>query len=45
MDINLICALGNVDNHKTFAWRGRPTLEALVALFADRPSVRSSRTE
>jgi glutathione S-transferase len=45
MDISLICALGNLDNHKTFAWRGRLTLEALVASFADRPSVHSTRTE
>jgi hypothetical protein len=28
-----------------YALPGRPTLEALVASFADRPSVRSKRTE
>ena len=45
MDLNLICALGNVDNHKTFDWRGRPTLEAIVANYADRPSVKSTTQE
>jgi glutathione S-transferase len=42
MDLNLICALGNVDNHKSFEWRGRPTLEAVVARYAERPSVKST---
>ena len=45
MDINLICALGNVDNHKSFEWRGRPTLEAIVARYAERPSVKSTTGE
>lgn len=45
MDLNLICALGNVDNHKSFEWRGRPTLEAIVARYAERPSVRSTAQE
>jgi glutathione S-transferase len=45
MDINLITALGNVDNHRSFEWRGRPTLEALVARFAERPSVVSTARE
>jgi len=30
MDLNLICALGNVDHHKSFEWRGRPKLEGIV---------------
>jgi glutathione S-transferase len=37
MDLNLVCALGNVDNHKSFEWRGRPTLEAIVVGYAERP--------
>lgn len=45
MDLNLICALGNVDNHKSFEWRGRPTLEALMARYTDRPSVRTTALE
>jgi len=45
MDLNLICALGNVDNHKSFEWRGRPTLETLVARYAERPSVISTARE
>ena len=45
MDINLICALGNVDNHKSFEWRGRPTLEAIIANYAERPSVKMTAAE
>jgi glutathione S-transferase len=45
MDLNLLCALGNVDNHKSFEWRGRPTLEALAARYAERPSVRATARE
>jgi glutathione S-transferase len=45
MDLNLICALGNVDNHKSFEWRGRPTLEAIIARCAERPSVKSTSNE
>ncbi|HEV2545750.1 MAG TPA: glutathione S-transferase family protein [Stellaceae bacterium] len=45
MDVNLICALGNVDNHKSFEWRGRPTLEAIVARYSARPSVRATAKE
>jgi len=45
MDLNLICALGNVDNHKSFEWRGRPTLEALVERYSARPSVISTAQE
>lgn len=45
MDINLICALGNVDNHKSFEWRGRPTLEAIIARFSERASVRTTARE
>jgi len=45
MDLNLICALGNVDNHKTFEWRGRLALEAIVARYAERPSVKSTSRE
>lgn len=45
MDLNLICALGNVDNHKSFQWRGRSTLEALVARYAERPSVKATARE
>jgi glutathione S-transferase len=45
MDLNLICALGNVDNHKSFEWRGRPVLEAIVMLYSERPSVKSTAKE
>jgi len=45
MDLNLICALGNVDNHKSFEWRGRLTLEAVVARYSARPSVKSTVRE
>jgi glutathione S-transferase len=45
MDLNLICALGNVDNHKSFEWRGRPTLEAIVVRYSERPSVKSTAKE
>jgi glutathione S-transferase len=45
MDLNLICALGNVDNRKSFEWRGRRALEAIHARYADRPSVLSSAAE
>ena len=45
MDLNLICALGNVDNHKSFEWRGRPMLEAIVVRYAERPAVKSTARE
>ncbi len=45
MDINLICALGNVDNQRSFEWRGRPTLEALVGKFSTRQSVNVTALE
>ncbi len=45
MDLNLICALGNVDNHRSFEWRGRPTLEAIAAGYAKRPSVKLTARE
>lgn len=45
MDLNLICALGNVDNHKSFEWRGRPSLDASVARFSKRPPVQSTWNE
>jgi glutathione S-transferase len=45
MDLNLICALGNVDNHGSFEWRGRSTLEALVARYAERHSIKSTAQE
>jgi glutathione S-transferase len=45
MDLNLICALGNVDNHRSFEWRGRPRLEAIVQRYAERPSVKSTSKE
>jgi glutathione S-transferase len=45
MDVNLICALGNVDNHKSFQWRGRPNLEAIMERYRERPSVRSTELE
>jgi glutathione S-transferase len=45
VDLNLICALGNIDNHKSFEWRGRSTLESVVARYAERPSVKSTACE
>jgi glutathione S-transferase len=45
MDLNLICALSNVDHHKTFDWRGRPSLEAIIARHSERPSVKSTAQE
>jgi glutathione S-transferase len=45
MDLNLVCALSNVDNRKSFEWRGRPILEAIYAGYADRPSVKSTIAE
>jgi glutathione S-transferase len=45
MDINLICALGNVDNRRSFEWRGRPALEAIYARYAERPSVKATAAE
>jgi len=45
MDVNLICALGNVDNHNTFDWRGRPNLEAIVDRYCERSSVKSTAHE
>ena len=38
-DIALICALAWTDARLRFPWRGRPTLEALVAYHAARPSI------
>jgi hypothetical protein len=45
MDLNLLCALGNVDNHKSFEWRGRPTLEAIVARYSERLAVKLTAKE
>ncbi len=45
MDLNLVCALGNVDNHKSFEWRGRPSLEAIMAGYAERASVKLTSRE
>jgi len=42
MDVNLIAALGNIDIHRSFEWRGRAILEAIVARYAERPSVKST---
>jgi hypothetical protein len=44
MDLNLLCALGNVDNHKSFEWRGRPTL-AIVARYSERFAVKLTAKE
>lgn len=45
LDISLVCALGNIDNHKTFEWRGRPTLEAIMDFYQQRPSVKATASE
>jgi glutathione S-transferase len=45
MDLNLICALGNIDNRRSFEWRGRPTLEAIYARYAERASVKATAAE
>ena len=46
-DINLICPLGYLDARGEFLkgileWRGRPNIEAIVARYQDRPSVKST---
>ena len=43
MDLNLICALGSADNHKSFEWRGRLTSEATVQRYAERLSVKPTK--
>ena len=45
LDISLVCALGNIDNHKSFEWRGRPALEAIMDYFRERPSVENTAHE
>jgi len=45
MDLNLVCALGNVGNRKSFEWRGRPSLEAIMAGYAERASVKLTSRE
>jgi glutathione S-transferase len=42
LDLNLVCALQWADFRKPFSWRGRKNLEAIVAKYADRPSVHST---
>ena len=46
-DINLICPLGYLDARGEYLkgileWRGRPNIEAIVARYQDRPSVKST---
>lgn len=43
LDLNLVCALAWADFRKPFAWRGRKNLEAIVANYAGRPTVHSTR--
>ncbi len=43
LDLNLVCALTWAEFRQPFAWRGRKNLEAIVARYADRPSVTSTR--
>ncbi len=44
MDMNLLCALEFSEaRDDIFPWRGRQRLEAIVARYADRPSVQSTR--
>jgi glutathione S-transferase len=45
MDVNLICALGNLDHHRSFEWRPRARLEAIVARYRERPSVQATADE
>lgn len=43
MDLNLLCALVFSEaRNDIFPWRGRPGLEAIVARYAERPSVLST---
>jgi glutathione S-transferase len=43
LDMNLVCALEWVSFRKPFAWQGRQNLEKIVAMYADRPSVKATR--
>jgi len=45
LDLNLLGALGNVDNPRSFEWRGRPRLEEIVARHAERPSLKATARE
>jgi glutathione S-transferase len=45
MDLNLICALGNVVLHGSSEWRDRPTLEAITVRYQERPSVKSTSNQ
>jgi hypothetical protein len=42
MDFNVVCALSNVVLNRSFEWRGRPKLEAVVSRYAECPSVTST---
>jgi glutathione S-transferase len=44
-DVWLVCALAWAEFRGTYAWRGRPTLEALMARLATRPSVAETAHE
>ncbi len=38
-DLNLVCALGWTEQRQVLPWRGRPSLEAILGRYAERPSV------
>jgi glutathione S-transferase len=42
-DLNLVCALTWIEFRKPVAWAGRPKLAAIVARYAERPSVRATQ--
>jgi glutathione S-transferase len=41
-DLNIVCALQWIDERNIMPWRGRDNLEAIVARYADRPSVKAN---
>jgi len=43
MDINLICPIAYAERREVYKLQGRPKLKGLIAHFAQRPSVRSTR--
>ncbi len=41
-DLNLVCALQWIDERNIMPWHGRARLEAILARYADRPSVKAN---
>ena len=45
LDLNLVCTLEWADFRKPFDWSGRPNLKAIVEMYKDRESVRTTRPQ